>query len=186
MTERIGNWITTYTGKQFYPLDVRVEDIDIIDIAWALSCICRFGGHCREYYSVAQHSVHVSHNVGNRYALGGLLHDAAEAYIGDVCRPIKNMMRIGGLAYTEVEANIMRCVREKFGLNLCPGEEELNEIKRADMLLFHTEFRDLMPPSHYSLVHMEDSPLTKLESLSQYESYDEFMYRFYQLKVRGF
>ncbi len=88
MTDR-GPWIPTYTGKRFFPLDPRPEDICIKDIAHALSHIGRFGGHTREFYSVAQHSVLVSLHVSQDWSRQGLLHDAAEAYVGDVVAPLK-------------------------------------------------------------------------------------------------
>lgn len=59
-TERAGDWMQTFTGRQFWPMDPRPEDLDILDIAHALSLLCRFGGHCQRFYSVAEHSVHVS------------------------------------------------------------------------------------------------------------------------------
>ena len=78
--ERIGSWLQTYTGKKFYPFDPREEEVDILDIAHALSQLCRFGGHTKEFYSVAEHCVLVSMCCPSEVKLLGLLHDAAEAY----------------------------------------------------------------------------------------------------------
>lgn len=90
---RQGDWIQTYTGKQYWPIDPRPEDVDILDIAHALSMLCRFGGHCLKFYSVAEHSVHIARWLFQRYgaqvALCGLLHDGTEAYVTDVPRPTK-------------------------------------------------------------------------------------------------
>jgi len=95
-------WFLTASGKRFWPLDPRPEDICIEDIAHALSHICRFGGHVREPYSVAQHSVIVSMIVKPENALYGLLHDAAEAYAGDMVRPLKRGMP----AYRSIESAV--------------------------------------------------------------------------------
>ena len=81
---RNGSWLQTYTGIQFWPLDPRPEEIDIQDIAHALSLLCRFNGHCQRFYSVAEHSVHVSTILAPEFGLWGLLHDAAEAYLSDI------------------------------------------------------------------------------------------------------
>jgi uncharacterized protein len=108
MSTRTGDWIQTYTGKQFWPLSPLPEDIVIEDIAHALSMQCRFGGHVRTFYSVAQHSVHVSLLVEPQYALWGLLHDAAEAYLVDLPRPIKKFSEMG-LLYQEIEAAGLDC-----------------------------------------------------------------------------
>src|SRR5665213_153577 len=87
--DRIGNWMQTYTGKQYWPCDPRPEEVFIIDIAHALSQMCRYSGHCIHFYSVAEHSVLLS-----RYASTletkkwSLLHDASEAYITDIIRPV--------------------------------------------------------------------------------------------------
>ena len=82
-------WIETYTGKKVYPLRPDEETLCVEDIAHALALTCRFGGHCSEFYSVAQHSCLVSDLCPDGLKLAGLMHDAAEAYLGDVVSPIK-------------------------------------------------------------------------------------------------
>lgn len=91
---RVGEWIQTYSGKAFWPLDPRVEEIEIVDIASALSKLCRFGGHCLRFYSVAEHSVLMARSPAliGPYRLDALLHDGDEAYIVDMPRPTKNGM----------------------------------------------------------------------------------------------
>lgn len=147
--ERKGDWIQTVSGKQFWPLDPRSEDIDIADIAHALSQICRWTGHCRKFYSVAQHCVLVSQRAeilaqGTdkltvlRAAQTGLLHDASEAYIADVARPVKLLPEFE--VYRRIEKNLQGAIYTKFGLPT--GEPEV--VHRADNELLFTEARDLM------------------------------------------
>ncbi len=136
--ERKGSWIQTYTGRKFWPLDPRVEEIFIEDIAHALSLICRFGGHCRPFYSVAQHSVMVSRIVAKGHELAALLHDAPEAYIGDMVRPLKQHMP----DFLDADSWISSCVEERFGLT--PGALSSVEVKLADDTMLATELRDLM------------------------------------------
>ena len=130
--ERKGGWIKTYSGGQFWPLDPRPEEINLADIAHALAHTCRYNGHTEQFYSVAQHSVEVSLAVGREghdaeTQLWGLLHDAGEAYLPDVCRPIKNamMVMIDDIPWTfrDVENRIMRCVASKFGIE--PREPDI-------------------------------------------------------------
>jgi uncharacterized protein len=132
-------WIQTHTGKQVWPLNPRVADICIEDIAHALSNLCRFAGHTRDFYSVAQHSVLACNNCATA-PLWALLHDAAEAYLCDVPRPVKGYL--GG--YKEAEVRLERIIAEKFGLPW-PMPAEVKEI---DLKLLATERRDLMntPP----------------------------------------
>jgi 5'-nucleotidase len=130
-----GGWMHTYTGKRFYPLTPRLEDVDLRDIAHALSMICRFGGHCETHYSVAQHSVLVSMHCDE--ASWGLLHDAAEAYVGDLIRPIKHQM--GMERYRQAEDRVMNVICTRFGLPLRMPQS----VKLADRIVLATEGRDV-------------------------------------------
>lgn len=142
---RRGDWIQTYTGRKFYPLDPRPEDVCIEDIAHALSNVCRFAGHVREFYSVAQHSVLVSSFAEGPAALWFLLHDAPEAYLGDITRPLKRDLTALGRPVHEVEDGLMVVVAEAMGL---PPGCDWDAVKRADDAVLATEARDLMSPLH--------------------------------------
>ena len=107
--------IETYSGKWFDILNPQPEMIDIESIAHATSMVCRFSGHTRHHYSVAQHSWLGSYLVPRENALEFLLHDASEAYIGDMSRPLKHCTE-AGKHYREVEARITAVIREVFGL----------------------------------------------------------------------
>src|SRR5579872_2947230 len=87
-------WIQTASGLEFPLFEPRLDAINIEDIAHGLSMICRFTGQCARFYSVAEHSVHVSHLVPREDAAWGLLHDAAEAYLGDVASPLKKHLKL--------------------------------------------------------------------------------------------
>jgi 5'-deoxynucleotidase YfbR-like HD superfamily hydrolase len=126
-----GHWITTYTGEKFHYLNPSRFEIHIEDIAHALSLTCRFGGHCKMFYSVAEHSVRVSGLVQNKYKLKALLHDAHEAYLHDVPRPIKHDMT----QYKKFADVIQLAISNKF---YCPIDGD-KEIKHADDVLLSTE-----------------------------------------------
>lgn len=111
---RTGNWMQTFTGRAFYPLDPRPEDIDPRDIAHALAMTCRYGGHVSRFYSVAEHCVLMSRAVPAEHALWALLHDAGEAYLSDVIRPIKRSPMM--IEYRKAEDCLMRVICERFGL----------------------------------------------------------------------
>lgn len=110
--ERKGDWIQTYSGKQFWPFDPRAEDVSLYDIAHALSMQCRYGGHVAYFYSVAEHCVILSHAVPEHLAMQALMHDAAEAYLVDVPRPIKRSLE----KYYEIERGIEQVVMPHFNL----------------------------------------------------------------------
>lgn len=134
-------FIQTYTGRRFYPLDPNPDDVCIEDIAHALAMICRFNGHVREFYSVAEHSVHVSHLVPPEYALAGLLHDAAEAYIADVSRPVKHAAEFQ--AYRAIEWGLQRVLNTAL-----MGEHDASyaeSVAIADNAMLALEARSLLP-----------------------------------------
>lgn len=131
-------FIETYTGKKFYFLDPHEEDICIEDIAHALSNKCRFAGHCRWFYSVAEHSLIVSLLVPDDLALAALLHDAAEAYLEDIPSPIKPFFK----EYKEFENRIMDVINKKWLSNINHNHPE---IKEADKIQLFSEARHLLP-----------------------------------------
>jgi len=144
------DFIETYTGRRFRPLAPDPAQIDIRDIAHALSQQCRFSGHTRAPYSVAQHSVLVAHEVerqgGSREEqLWGLLHDASEAYLVDIPSPLKQTHVFA--AYREAEETMMVAICNRFNLPL----DEPDIVRAADVTLLGREARDLMPfrPEHW-------------------------------------
>lgn len=131
-------WMETFGGKSINPWHVRKEDVDIRAIAHSLSLTCRYGGHCREFYSVADHSIRVAYIVECKYKLAALLHDAGEAYIGDVIRPIKYNL----LVVQEADERALKVVMDVFGVDY--SEEVREAVKQADNIVGATEGRDLM------------------------------------------
>lgn len=129
-------YIITFTGRRFWPLNPRIEDLCLADIAHALARKCRWGGHTRVTYSVAQHSVHVSQLVAQPCKRWALLHDAAEAYLPDICRPIKQ--RYPELVAAEERILALVCRRWSLPPVMPP------EVKYADDTMMVTEARDLM------------------------------------------
>jgi len=121
--DRKGDWLYTYTGRQFYPIDPRPEDVDLVDIAQALSQLCRFTGHTKRFYSVAEHCCHIHDAAPEEYRAWGLMHDAAEAYVNDMSRPLKRGCGQVGEIYREVEYGIMCAIAEKFRLEIFGDRE---------------------------------------------------------------
>jgi hypothetical protein len=143
------SWIMTASGRPFWPLEPRVGDVVIEDIAHHLSHLCRFTGAVRVFYSVAQHSVlaceelaaSASDGQARTAGLYGLLHDASEAYLMDIPRPLKHDAAFE--VYREAEARLQAVIYQAFGLNP-DGEPPL--LKTIDRRLLRAEQRDLMPP----------------------------------------
>ena len=132
-------YISTYLGNRFYLLDPRIDDVAVEDIAHGLAYQCRFNGQTRTFYSVAQHSIIVAALVPEEQRLAALLHDAAEAYLGDMVKPLKLLLP----EFSAIEDQVSAIIATKFGL---PGFA-FPEIKRADLIALATEKRDLMPYS---------------------------------------
>lgn len=142
------DFIQLYSGRAFYFLNPTVDMIDIDDIAHTLSLLCRFGGHCKEFYSVAEHSVRCSWNAPVEHKLEALLHDGAEAYLVDMPRPIKLCLP----EYKVLDVGIDKVVREKFGL----PDKMTPEVHLIDNRMLATEKRDLMKPSDREWLALPD------------------------------
>ena len=134
--------MNTYAGHRFDPMYMTPEDVDIRDIAHALSLMCRGGGHLRYFYSVAQHCINCADEArargwSRRLQLACLLHDASEAYISDIIRPVKVYLD----NYLEIEASIMDGIWRHFGLSDL-SESEHAAWKQIDdeMLLYEQHF----------------------------------------------
>jgi hypothetical protein len=137
MTGQIdGPVIVLRSGAYFDLARPDPASVDIEDIAHALSLLCRFTGHCPRFYSVAQHSWEMSWNIASEHALAALLHDASEAYLGDVSAPLKALPP----EYRALEERVQRAIAERFSLPW-PFPEE---VKRADLRMLATERRDLL------------------------------------------
>ena len=172
------NWIQTASGRQFFPLDHQPEEVFIEDIAHGLAHMCRFNGHTKSFYSVAQHSVLASLLVPEPDALWALLHDASEAYLGDVSRPLKHGGALEG--YKAAERRMMEAVVLRFGL----GYDEPASVTQADEVLLATEQRDVRPPRNYVPDNPDVRPLAgRIRTWTPEESRAAFLERLEQLGV---
>ena len=135
-------YICTYLGNRFYPLEGLIDHVHLEDIAHGLAYQCRFNGQTSEFYSIAQHSLMVADIVSVHHPelrLAALLHDASEAYLGDVVKPLKALLP----NYKQIELNVELIIAQTFGIS-----DPFNPlIKQADMVALATEKRDLMPHS---------------------------------------
>jgi 5'-deoxynucleotidase YfbR-like HD superfamily hydrolase len=170
------SWILTSTGKHFDFADPQPDQVDIIDIANGLAKQCRFSGQCREFYSVAQHSVLVSqYVVGPReLALEGLLHDAAEAYCQDIPSPLKTLLP----DYHCIEQRVQNIIYAKFGIEHHP--QRSYPVFQADLALLATERRDLMPEEStpWPILHGIIPLAARIEAIGPKEAFWEFIHRF--------
>lgn len=147
LSRRPGDFIWTASGRKFWPLDPQPEDVPIEDIAHALSHICRWTGHVSVFYSVAQHSVLVSSLVqgpSESLRLYALLHDASEAFLNDIARPLKRLSYMKG--YVDVEERVQRVIYRAHGVeHLDDMPAVVDAVRDADHLALAIEARDLMP-----------------------------------------
>ncbi len=172
------DFITTIGGKSISPLSPAAEDIDINDIAHALSLICRANGHLREFFSVARHCINCakeaeSRGYSVRVQLFCLLHDAAEAYIGDMTRPLKRRLEY----YCKCEEKLHADILTALGIGQ-PDSDELKKVRRVDDCMLYHEFRifngeclfDEAPYIHIEIEHSERKfAETKAEYLEIYQ-----------------
>lgn len=136
------SYILTFKKKEFYPLDPNIDDIDIDDIAHALSLLCRANGHFKHFYSVGLHSINcakeaIARGYSKNVVLGCLLHDASEAYLADITRPVKKHLH----KYLEIEEVLQNKVFEKWIPTLSAEERKL--VFEIDDAILYYEFISL-------------------------------------------
>lgn len=150
---RRGSWIQSYSGQKVWPIDPRADEVHYDDVCVGLARECRYGNHCREMYSVATHSVIVSIYVERlarergwseydaiEVAREGLLHDASEAYLRDIPRPLKHLRAMSG--YRRVERRWWPVICERFDLHPTPASLEL--VDEVDKRVVMDEIEALM------------------------------------------
>ncbi|QIG68870.1 putative metal-dependent phosphohydrolase protein [Rhizobium phage RHph_Y55] len=164
--------LTTYTGTEFVPSAPVAEDVHPLDIIHPLSLQCRYGGHVKRFYSVAEHCVHLSHLVAPKHALWALLHDASEAYIVDIPAPVKALLP----EYLGIEEQIMAAVCERFGL----APEMPDEVRHADIRIRSDEGMELIHGSHPWIIP-EDSFGIELDCFSPARARTVFLSRLREL-----
>lgn len=150
---RHGDWMQTYTGHAFWPLDPHPEDIHLADIAHSLAHICRYNGHCDRFYSVAEHCLLMAEAAITRFPgidslhiwQWALMHDAAEAYVADVPRPLKRFLN----GYAEIERRVEAAIAARFKLPYPIPDA----VKALDTAILLDEQAQLMkaPPMPWSI-----------------------------------
>lgn len=176
-SDRHGNWMQTFSGRMFWPVDPRPDEVFIEDIAHALSLACRFGGHCSRFYSVAEHSVYCSLIVPQEFAFVALMHDATEAYVCDIPRPLKPYLT----GYGAIEQAVWVAIADRFGLpHTLPSE-----VKVADNAMLLAEQRDIMlpPPAAWSI--KGEASAISVVGLPPAEAEQLFLARFRELCSTG-
>jgi 5'-deoxynucleotidase YfbR-like HD superfamily hydrolase len=168
-------WIQTYTKQRFTPTNPSANTIKIQDIAHSLSMQCRFNGHCSKFYSVAQHSVLVSYLCNIEDALAGILHDASEAYLSDVSRPLKQSGKMD--SYIEYENKLQGMIYETFGLD----SKMPSSVKIADDIMLATEAEQLMAPLRNDWVNSQPPAPFMINPLSPALAKEIFLKRFSSL-----
>lgn len=137
-------YITTFTEEHFYPLRPEADKLNIVDIAHSLSMLCRGNGHTKTFFSVAQHCLFCAREakargLSKRIILACLIHDASEAYMSDVPRPLKKELR----AYIRAEENLLHIIYEKYlGSDLTPEEEKI--VKEIDDEMLYYDLKILL------------------------------------------
>lgn len=186
MTNRIKE---LYSGKLFDIVKPTPDQIELKDIAHSLSNICRFNGHCKEFYSVAQHSVVVASISPYEHKLAALMHDASEAYLCDLPTPIKRGVKLGKI-YKEFEAKVEDVIADCFGFEY-PYHES---ILYADSIALAAEALALMPsgglgwdwPNWSADDLFKIKECSKIKCLTPCESKDLFLETFHDIAIGAF
>lgn len=173
-----GDFIQTYTGNKFWPFDPKPEHVNIYDIAHSLSLLCRYNGHCKKLYSVAEHSILVARSLPKEFKLWGLMHDAAEAYFSDIPTPIKKSLS----SIDAIESNIMHAICRAFDMPL----EIPKEVEKADHAILVDEKEQVMDKQiHWNSLDLIKKPLgAKIDFLSPGNAESLFLtlFKIYNIK----
>lgn len=178
MTLEHGGWIQTFTGKKYSLLNPQPEAVDIMDIAHALSMICRYTGHIDRFYSVAEHSFLLSYQVPEEFALEGLLHDATEAYVNDLSKPLKELLP----EYNSIEAKHYEVISRVFGIPPTMSDT----VKEADARMLMTEHHLAMKPAPDTWGYPDIAPYPNLKLLhmNPQQACSVFISRYFELEGR--
>lgn len=193
---RRGDWMQTYTGLQFWPLDPRPEEVNPFDIAHALGYQCRYGGHTRRFYSVAEHCILMSLYMPTlELKLAALLHDAAEAYVVDVPRPLKRHLP----GYAQIEDAVLGAVLQRFNVKFeraigvtydqAQGSTGLlvlpREVEEADNRILLDERAQLMasPPAPWGIEGLEPLDVA-IDCLPPHRAAEAYLARLESLGVQ--
>lgn len=173
-----GNWMRTVSGGRFYPADPRPEDFFICDISCGLAHECRYGNQLRNWYDVAQHSVLVASILPQELKFQGLMHDAPEAYIGDMTRP--NKLELPD--YRRLEDRVWRAIATRFGLpfDLDP------RVKEADDAVLMAERNHLFPDDKDIWTIKAKPASVVIQDIDYRESERLFLEAFHQLTNGAF
>lgn len=179
-------WIETFSGKKIDPFDADPKDVDIIDIAHSLAMQCRFNGHCTEFYSVSEHCVNTAKYVletipkaSKLTALFALLHDASEAYLCDIPRPLKPKMK----KYLEWEKNMSTIIFAKFA-GRQPSKREWHDVMLADNAMLSIEATKLASSGgkEWGLPVVHDNSI-RIRCFSWRRAESEFMKMFKHVQI---
>lgn len=174
-------WMLTFSGAIYYPSSPRVEDIRIVGIAHHLSMLCRYTGACRKFYSVAEHSVLVSQVVPPEHAFAALMHDATEAYVNDIARPLKRHWLMWG--YRRLEHRTWCMIARKFGL----PEQLPHSVHQADRAVLCAEQAALVCPLPQSQGFRIEPADVLVQGLPPAAAEKLFLDRFFELTLgRGY
>ena len=165
-------WICTFSGSKYFPADPLPADVRIVDIAHALAYQCRYTGHCRRFFSVAEHSVLVSEIVHPEHALTALMHDAPEAYCHDISGPLKRSLP----DYRAIEEKNWAVIAQKFKL---PAMHAC--VKAADIAVLLAEMKVLLPPMPGDHGIRGEPADVQIMCLPPDEAESLFLHRFYEL-----
>jgi hypothetical protein len=179
-----GPYLQTVSGRWVNPLDPDPAQLDAGDIARALANLCRFGGHSRVFYSVAQHCVIVSRVVEERGGdvedvFAALMHDAGEAYLGDMPHPLKHRSALGA-AFRDAEARLEQAIRDRFRV-----KANVPEVKNVDRALLAAERRAFSAEVwHWPELEGVEPLDVELTAWSPDQAADEFAKRYAELEAR--